>query len=114
MSRKQFSEFIPVTELNRKNAIVQGRIIYVISEMGKVITYRGFKVIDPCFDKGRWRIDHLPFAKNVPGKAFETYIFTGVDRNDWAKDWKAIIDKGIKEKELFIKPSDPIIQYFKI
>lgn len=115
MSRKEFEKFIPVTELNRKNAIVQGRILYIISEVGKIITYNGNRIVDPCFTKGKWRIDHAPWhIKNTPSPTFDVYFFSSVEREHWASEWAAMIREGIQKKELFINPSDPIIQYFKI
>lgn len=114
MSKKEFEKFILITDINRKNAIIQGRIIYTISEVGKVITYCGNRVVDPCFTKGRWRVDHKPFAKNIPTPTFEVYIYEGMDRASWSSFWETTLRDGIDKKELFINPSDPIIQYYKI
>lgn len=114
MGRKEFEKFIPITDINRKNAIIQGRIIYRISVVGNIITFCGHKVIDPCFTKGRWKIDHLPFTKNVSSPTFEVYIFDEMNRGEWASFWEKTLRKGIEKKELFINPNDPIIQYYKL
>lgn len=114
MSRKEFEKFKAITEANRKNAVMQGRIIYSISDMGKVITYLGCRVIDPCFTKGNWRVQHKPFVKGTHSSFFEVFFREDMNRSHWASSWDAILKEGIEKKQLYINPSDPILKYFKL
>ncbi len=113
MSKREFEKFIPITELNRENAKKLGRIFYTISVMGKMIEYRGFCDITPCFTKGKWRYTHAPFHKS-PFTHGEVYITSDWDRSEWAARWKQKLDEGIESKTLYINPSDPLIKYEKL
>lgn len=113
MTKREFQKFIPITEANRENAKKIGRIFYLINVNGKSITYRGFVVLDPCFTKGKWKVNHAPFQKSVPDPLFDVYFSSDMIRQDWVSFWKKFLDDNIKQRELFILPTDPLIQYYK-
>lgn len=107
--------FIAVTEINRKNAVVIGRILYFIQQAGMHYTYMGFMTVDPCYFKGWWRWPFVPFAPNIGGKIkhFRVFLDNDKSRDEWAVEYKLIIDNAILKNELFIKPTDPILTYTK-
>lgn len=50
-------DFVLITDENKKNAMVQGRIIYVIDDTKtKNPKYCGYKIFDPCFKQGLYRM----------------------------------------------------------
>lgn len=109
---KHIESFSKVTEFNRKQAIVQGRIFYVIEPIGSKWMFRGTLTIDPCFTKGSWRYPFMPWQKNKTTH-FKVYFPENLDYNFWWKETKALLDKFIAEGNLYINPADPILTYYK-
>ena len=108
LKKNEINDFTKVTADNRKQAIVQGRIMYVI----KMDSYSGFFTIDPCFTKGWWKIPFAPFFKKDV-KHYRVYFNNDIPRVKWAKDFNSIITKHVESGELYIKPTDPILTYIK-
>lgn len=112
MKKNAIKDFIQVTEDNRKNAIVVGRILYVIDLNGSVYQFRGTFSIDPCFTKGWFRYPLKPWQNNFPGH-IKVFMPEDIDYNAWASQNKFLIDDYIFKKTLYIKPTDPILKFFK-
>ena len=102
--------FMKVTPENRKQAVVQGRIMYVIST-SRPMTYKGFFTIDPCLTKGWWKMPFRPF--DTGSGHYRVFINEDIVRAKWAKDFNDLITRHVANEELFIKPTDPILKYYK-
>lgn len=115
MKPKEFESFVKVTESNRPNAMVYGRIFYIIDVLGKNYTFRGTMIADPRFTKGHILYPYRPWdiiPKDVPNKThYRVYIYEETDYHTWVTQNKALFDKHISEGTLFIKPTDPILTY---
>jgi len=74
-------------------------------------------LIAPCLTKGYWWYPHFPWAavpNDVENKThYRVYMDKGEDYNTWASTYKTLIDMGIKNQSLYIKPKDNILQFFK-
>ena len=112
MKKAEVDTFAKVTEDNRKQAIIIGRILYIISKEGNVYTYNGCMTIDPCYYKGWWRWPHLPFVTKEKTH-WRVYIDSDKSRDEWAAEYKVRIDKYIQNGELYLKREDPILTYIK-
>lgn len=112
LKKNEINDFSLVTEINRKNAIVQGRILYVIQREGRAPVYCGFFTIDPCFTKGWWKVPCKPFEKKDEAHR-RTFIHEDIVRAKWASEYKSLLDLHIKNEQLFIKSTDPILTYHK-
>lgn len=112
IKKAEVDTFAKVTESNRKQAIVIGRILYIIAKDGNVYTYCGAMTIDPCLLKGWWKWPFLPFV-NKSLSHFKVYVDSDKSRDDWAAEYKGLIDKYINEGTLYIKREDPILTYIK-
>ena len=108
MSRKEKDSFVLVTPENRQHAIVYGRILYVISGL----LYRGCITVDPCFEKGWIHYPFKPWMSKTMTHC-RVYISENMDYNQYVTTNKALIDKYIEEKSLYLKPTDPILTYKK-
>lgn len=110
-------DYVLITESNRKNAVVIGRIIYYLERSGLKLYKTGHVVITPCLPKGWWLIPHEPWVKvprDVQNKThWNCYLESGMDEEAWAKNNKYLIDRGIELKTMYIKPSDPILTYIQ-
>lgn len=118
MKKGEFETFIPVTEANRKQAIVIGRILYTISkESGNNYRYCGFITVQPCFFIGWWQMPIEPFiprdAKFKSKTHWKVYLDKNKNRDEWGSEYKTLFDRLIKDKELYIKQSDPILTFIK-
>lgn len=115
MKEKDMKNFLMVTTLNRPTTVVLGRILYVIERVGRINIFKGVISIDPCFTRGKWKYPWKPWQKKPAGASTHFVVGFPEDMNyeEWARDNKNIIDKFIKEEQLYIKPSDPILVYFK-
>lgn len=112
IKKAEVDTFAKVTEDNRKQAIVIGRILYIIAKDGNVYTYCGAMTIDPCLLKGWWKWPFLPFV-NQSKSHFRVFVESDMSRDDWAVEYKGLIDKYINEGTLYIKREDPILTYIK-
>lgn len=114
LKKGDIDRFILVTEQNRKNAIVQGRILYFIDRQK---TFLGTILIAPCLTKGWWWYPHMPWAiipNDVQNKThYRVYLDAGQDYENWASSYKFLIDQGILKQNLYICPEDKILQFFK-
>jgi len=104
--------FVLVTPENRKQAVVIGRIFYKIDDKNNCIGH--FQII-PLRKKGWVNVPNYPWDMDHPyinGKTHWKY-FNEEDENHilWVKRNKDQIDKGIENKNLYIKTSDPILTY---
>lgn len=106
------NNYIAVTEVNKGTAIVKGRILYIIQIVGRDYMFKGTMKVQPWFEKGWHQVQFDPWTKEYPGYF---RVFFPEDQN--FESTKALnrllIDKHIANKELYIKPSDPILQYLK-
>jgi hypothetical protein len=109
MKSKEFDGYIPVTESNKKEAIINGRCLYVIEVYGSVITYRGFINMRPRLVKCRLSITGHPHLKDS-----SLYISEDEDLDQYKKSFVTLFDKLIKEKTLYIKLTDPITKYTRV
>lgn len=115
LKNKQINDFIPVTKINRKHIVVQGRILYVIEGRGNPYTYSGYFTIDPCFTKGWWMYPFLPFSKRESGQShFKFRQDEDVNRDEWARNYNKMITDYIEKEILYIRQEDPILLYYKV
>jgi hypothetical protein len=112
LKKKDIDNFRIVTELNRKKAVVIGRILYIISLSKNTHTFRGTLTVTPCFDKGYWMCPFMPWM-NSSLSHYSVRFDEPINKEDWVVSHKLILDKFISEKSLFIKPTDPILTYKK-
>lgn len=108
---KNLEGFVLITPENRKTAIVIGRILYTIHK-GKLVNY---DKIGPCFKRGWYEIPHFPWNTEHPYVQGKTHfkMWSGEESNfnAWKDMWKDTIDKGIADKTLYIRLTDPILTY---
>lgn len=114
MKEMEVEKFIMVTTINRPSIIVYGRILYVIERVGRMNIFKGTITVDPHFTRGRWRYPWKPWQVR-PNNAshFITTFPDDMNYDDYLKTNKALIDKFISEEQLYIKPTDPLLVYFK-
>ena len=112
MKRTLIVDFRLITPDNRKNAIVTGRILYIIEPNGLNFTFRGTMSIDPCFVQGWFKYPLKPWQSGYPSHT-RVYMNANMDYNVWASENKILIDRYINEKVLYLKPTDPILTYYK-
>lgn len=108
MKQAEKDSFVQVTFENRPQAIVYGRILYIISGL----TFRGSFSVDPNFEKG-WI--HYPFKPwmSKTQTHYKVFISEETEQHVYAMNYKKLIDSFIEEKSLYLKPSDPILTYRK-
>jgi hypothetical protein len=112
MKRSLIEDFILVTPDNRKQAVIIGRILYIIAPSGSNYTFRGTMSIDPCFTKGWILFPCKPWETPNTGHR-RVYIPAGFDYEEWKDTNKRLIDGYIESKELYIRQTDPILTYLK-
>lgn len=112
MKRTLIGNYRLITQDNRKNAIVVGRILYIIEPLGLNYTFRGSMSIDPCFTQGWIKYPYKPWQQGYPNH-FRVYMNANMDYNVWAAENKILIDNYIENKVLYLKPTDPILTYYK-
>ena len=104
--------FVQVSPHNLGVAIVKGRILYVIELIGREYMFKGTMEVTPWFEKGWHKLQFKPYQKEYPG--FYRVYFPEDQNFESTKTLnRLLIDKHIANKELYIKPSDPILQYLK-
>lgn len=106
------NKFALVTEQNRNNAIVKGRILYIIELVGRSHMFRGTMSVDPCFEKGWFKYPFKPWQKEHPGH-FKVYFNEDMDLSALVKENRFLVNQYIEKNQLYIKPEDPILTYFK-
>lgn len=106
MKRADMKNYTPVTADNRKNAAVLGRVLYIISDDGAMITYNGFMTIRPRLTKGKLKITNHPHLKDI-----ETFIPEDEPAEVNRRDTTLLIDKYIREKSLYVNLKDSITKY---
>jgi len=116
LTKGAISNFVAVTDFNRKNAIAMGRIYYFIEKLGSAYMYRGSGLIRPRLTKGWHYWPHMPWSivpKDVQNKThWRVFYDADEDYVKWKDDFDVIITKGINEKTLYICPSDPILTFY--
>lgn len=100
--------YTPVTAANRKNAVVMGRVLYVIESNGNLINYRGYFVVRPRLVRGELKIQGHPHMTNQ-----NTFIPSDEDYNEWKNSFDSLITQQINKKQLFFKLSDPLVKYIR-
>lgn len=117
LKKNDINNFTRITEINREKSKAIGRIYYVIEQIGTHYVYKGCFTVDPCLMKGWWQWPFMPFAakpKEISNKThFRVFIDADKRREDWAAEYKALIDKFILSGELYIKLADPLLTYIK-
>ncbi len=100
---KDFESFTAVTISNRKNAVVMGRILYVIDD---IKCYKGYFVIRPQLVKGRLSITNHPYLP-------DNNIFIKEDEpfNDYKSSFDKLITLQIEKQQLFFKLTDQLIKH---
>lgn len=107
MSSKLLETFTLVTDINKKEVLVLGRILYSISILAKFRTYRGFFEIDPGMSKGRMTIkNHMYFD------SYSTYRTETESIEDYQKRFKPI-SILIEQKKLYYRTTDKIVKYVR-
>lgn len=100
--------FTAVTAANRKNAVVMGRVLYVIESNGSLVNYRGYFVVRPQLVKGELKIQGHPHMTD------QNYYFReDEDYNDYVKSFDKLITQQIEKKQLFFKITDPLVKHIK-
>jgi hypothetical protein len=110
MKKSMIADFILVTPDNRENAIVLGRVLYVISPNGLNYMYRGAMSIDPCIEKGWILYPKKPWEGTGH---YRVFFPQDMDYDEWKDTYKKLLDNYIANKELYIKTTDPILTYLK-
>jgi hypothetical protein len=106
LKKNSMTDYRLVTPENRKQAVIIGRILYVITDL----VFRGTMTVTPCFDSGWYFIPWMPWM----GEGHYTVFFNEpTNRDDWISSNKALLDLHINEQSLYIKPTDPILTYKK-
>lgn len=105
MSKRSFNTFTKVTENNRKEVLVLGRILYHLEISGKYRQYRGFFEIDPRMVKGRFIVKNHVFygSYNAWNNATET-------SEEYRYRFKPIL-KTLEEGRLYYRETDPLVKY---
>jgi hypothetical protein len=112
MKPKEAEKFRLVTPENRKQAIVYGRILYIIEQIGTHFIFKGTMTADPRFTKGKVKYPFKPWETAKTGLShFDVYIDEDQNYEKWVQSNKTLIDKFISEKVLYINPSDKILTY---
>lgn len=106
------SNYAQITEANRKNAIVLGRILYVVEKNGRTHQFCGTFSIDPRFTKGWIGYPIKPWEQGYPGHR-RVYMPEDLNYEEWKSNNDKMITTFIQEKKLFIKTDDPILTYTK-
>lgn len=116
--------FRKVNAENRKQAIVIGRILYLLDESKPKEIFQGNYLICPCFKKGwvnmpyyPWDFDH-PYVKDAieksPGKKhWSFYQEEDDDYTQWVVKNKFWLDRYIKQDILYLRITDPILTFKK-
>lgn len=112
LKKGAINDFVAVTASNRKNAIVLGRILYIIRLNGTIYQFCGTMSVDPRFTKGWFGYPLKPWQTGFPGHQ-RIFMPEDMDYNDWKNNNDKIISAHIESKELYIKPSDPILTFKK-
>lgn len=105
--------YIPVTELNKASVLIIGRILYIIDTLGRTKTFRGTMTIDPCFTKGKFNYPFKPWD-NGKRSHYEVYFPEDMNYEEYKTVNRALVEKYMSEKSLYIKMEDPILKYYKI
>lgn len=103
------ANYISVTPINRKEAIIIGRTLYVIERSGHLINYCGYITIRPRLVKCRLQVSNHPHMKD-----HQVYIPDDETPEDYKGGFGPLLDKLIEEKKLFIKLKDPITKYTRV
>lgn len=103
-----FKNFIAVTTANRKNAVVMGRVLYVIESNGTLIQYRGYIVVRPRLIKGELKIQGHPHMNDQ-----NYFLREDEDYNEYVSSFDKLITQQINKKQLYFKLSDPLVKYIK-
>ena len=105
MSKELFKEFTLVTEKNKAEVVIKGRILYAITITGNIITYCGFYEVDPRMAKGKlWVSNHMFFQD------YSVYITETESISDYEERFKSVNNK-MAEKRLYYRKSDKIVKY---
>lgn len=104
--RESLTPFVKVTDENRVNAAITGRILYIIEGT----LYRGHLVLHPAFKKGNNVMQRKPWEKNKED-FYTVYITEDMNYNEHTTLLKRLVSKFIAEGTLFINPSDPVLKY---
>lgn len=105
------NDFIRVTDFNRKQAVILGRILYVIDLVGTDNRFCGTMIIEPCYLKGEWKVPYRPWMNGYPGH-FKSVFRENMDYNEWVSNNDKMISKFISENTLYIKTTDPILKFY--
>lgn len=100
--------FILVTNDNIKNAKVLGRVFYIWEVGEKASIYKGHIDLRPRLVPCRVMVENHPLGLNS-----EVYIKEEESREEYAEFGKHILTL-LSKKELFIRPTDKLINYSKI
>lgn len=99
---QEMEDFTPITSVNRKNAVILGRILYVIDDL-KI--FKGYISIRPRLVKGRLKIEHL----HEPNQNY--WLKEDETLEDYKSSFDKLITLQIETKQLFFKLKDPLIKY---
>ena len=105
-------QFSAVTTSNVGNAIIIGRILYIIEKVGHQYMFRGSMSVDPVFDQGWWQYPFKPWQKKEGGH-FKVYMNSNMDFAETKRINRILINGYIEKNQLYIKTTDPILTYFK-
>ena len=105
-------DFVLVTNANRANAIVLGRIYYFIEPCGSKFLFNGAGVIRPLLKKGWWNWPLYPWL-NVQDKSHFKVNLDDEDYEKWKTDFDKLISDGINKKTLYICPKDEILKFYQ-
>lgn len=109
LKKGEIKDYIAVTKTNWPVVNVVGRILHVIVSNN----YYGSFVIEPCFTAGWWMCP-VPIGAKCKDTHIKVRFEKDVDEEHWAKTYKGLIIGHMEEGKLFIKQSDPILEFKKV
>lgn len=105
ISKKLYEEFTLITEKNKAEAFVKGRILYCIEVIGTMITYKGFFEIDPRISKGQLHVSNHMFFQNC------SIWCSNTESIESYKERFIPVTLMLEKKQLYYRKTDKIVSY---
>lgn len=109
MKKGEMAAYIPVTNLNRKDAVIMGRTFYCIEVVGPFITYQGYFTIRPRLTNGRMQVSGHPHMRS-----YSVWMQEDESPADYKEAFDSLISRLIEEKKLYINLKDKITKYKRL
>jgi hypothetical protein len=111
LPKTRFSGYVKITDQNRKELIVLGRVMWIID---KAPVGPGY-IINGCFPiRPRLKKNAILCSHGDPmcgGANPQTFIDFEENEEDYVKSFKSVIDKAINDGTLYIKEKEKLVKY---